>query len=258
MPPILTEHADPIQLARELRKRPLPIALLLDYDGTLVPIALRPEDALMDDEMRILLGALAQRADVHVAIVSGRALEPLLALTGTLPGVTLAVNGGLRIVDDAGDWVHPDVSRALPSLRRMQAVLETIVKRNAGAVVEDKTITLALHYRACPEQKAMLGEAVLEALTPDLQLIHGKKVFEIQPRVSWDKGDAVAQLLKRWNVSKSCIFAGDDVIDEPALLTVQARGGLGIRIGDALDDSVAQWRLPDVDAMKVFLRALEG
>lgn len=251
----MTSQANPVQLAREFRTRPPPRAWLFDYDGTLVPMAERPEKALLDDDMHDLLHALARRADTRVAIVTGRALTALLSLTGPLSGVTLAVNGGLRIVDEGSDWIHPDVPAALPSLRRAKAVLEELVKRAPGAMVEDKSISLALHYRACPHLKPMLERSTLDALEPDLRLIHGKKVFEIQPRIAWDKGKAAAHLLKRWGVSNSCLFAGDDVIDEPALQAVQACGGLGVRVGDASDDSVAHFRLPDVDAMKALVTA---
>lgn len=254
----MTPQASPRQLADEILNRPKPFGWLLDYDGTLVSMAPRPEDASMREDMRALVLSLAQRADTRVAIITGRALQPLLALTGPLPGVSLAVNGGLRLVQGGTDWVHPDVRATLPALGRVRAALEAFAKHAPAVIVEDKTYTLALHYRACPRLEPELEALVTNTLTPELRLIRGKKVFEIQPRVAWDKGHAATHLLEHWNISTSCLFAGDDVIDEPAIRAVQKRGGLGIRVGGVGDDSMAQWRLSDVGDMKKLLEAVLG
>lgn len=247
--------ADPRELAARLHRRRGPVGLLFDYDGTLTPIVQRPGEATLEDDVRTRLLNLVARPDTHVAIVTGRGLEQLRALTGALPGITLAVNGGLRVVDADGDRVHPEVARARPLLERAVARLEQLAARAPGAVVEDKTYSLALHFRACPQLEPMLAAAMNEELEPGLRVIHGKAVFELQPDVAWDKGAACTELLDRWGVTDACLFAGDDTIDEPAFEAVQDRGGLGVRVGDA-SATAANERLPDLDAIRVLLTAL--
>lgn len=230
------------------------LGLLLDYDGTLTPIVARPDEARLAATTRALLLALVARSNIRLGIVTGRGLEGLLSLTGELAGVTLAVNGGVRVVDAEREWIHPDAQRARPALERLMLSLGTLPE---GALVEDKTYSVAIHYRGCPGAEGLLEERIRSGLDAALRVLPGKCVFEIQPRLDWDKGRAATQILDDWGVGNRCLFAGDDVIDAPALRTVRARGGVSIQVGGA-QPTEAEWRVASPEALLAHLRSLAG
>lgn len=242
------QEATPRELAEQLARRAAdgPAGVLLDYDGTLAPIATLPEGAQPGPETRAALLALAARARMRVAVLTGRSVNGLLTASGPLAGITIAGNGGLSIVGGGIEWVHPDVARNLPALRAVATRLTQVALQFPGSRLEDKELSIALHFRLAPEAAAPLLEEVHTALTEEgagLRLVHGKMVYEIQPDVPWDKGAAAAALLKRWGIDTAAMFIGDDVIDEPAFVEMNRRGALGVRVGRPDAATNAAWRL---------------
>ena len=241
------------------RARLGPLGLLLDYDGTLVEIAPRPEDARLSAPVRSRLARLCARGDVRVGIVTGRSLDGFRAVCGSVEALAVASNGGFRVTDPEGDWVHPEAQRLAPLMATFAARLTSFVDAHPGTQIEDKTYSLALHYRRAPQFEAALRQEVGVCVSLGagaVRTVEGKAVLELQPAIDWDKGRALEVICDRWGTAEATVFLGDDVIDEPAFAAVKRRGGLGCRI--AADDAPthARARLASVPAVHAFLDRL--
>ena len=237
------------------------LMLALDYDGTLVPIADRPDLATFDDEGRALLRALATRHDV--AIVTGRALPDVRALVG-VDEVTYAGNHGFEI---EGPSLSYRPAPELPEI--VEAAGEDAQARLTGiegVVLERKGYSLSVHYRLVDEaQVPGVRQAVdaVVAAAPGMKLHHGKKVFEIRSDRAWHKGAAVGWLVDRIDdaagrdrLPRRLLALGDDVTDEDMFREVTGRGGLAVRVGPEPAQSVATHRLPDPAAAREILATL--
>jgi trehalose 6-phosphate phosphatase len=186
-------------LLAPLAATPERTALILDVDGTLAPIVARPELAQVPAETRAELTRLAGRYAL-VACLSGRAGDDAARLVG-VPGVETVGNHGLELLPDADA-----LAGTIAAFRR------TIADRWA---VEDKRLTLSLHFRESPDQDAAVQtlEAIAaEAERAGLDARWGRKVLEIRPRVAADKGTAVRALLARPDLRLG-LYAGDDTTD---------------------------------------------
>ena len=249
------DHLDEI-LERMTRGR---LALFLDYDGTLTPIVERPEDATLSPEMRDLLETLSDRA--VVAIVSGRDLADVQGMVG-LEGLRYAGSHGFDIAGPGGLRMrHEEARESLPDLDEVETELTRALGSIQGARVERKHFAIAVHYRAVPEERIEEVEAAVdEALEgrTSLRKKGGKKIFELQPDVEWDKGRAVLWLLEELDLAHPDavpVYVGDDVTDEDAFRALRDRG-LGIRVGDEAEDTRAHFTLADTDELERFLREL--
>ena len=244
----------PADLLREAAGRRL--AVFLDYDGTLTPIVERPEDAALDPKTREVLERLARR--YPVAIVSGRDLEDVRQRVG-LPDVHYAGCHGFEIAGPRGNRVHGAAAAAAPQLAAAADQVALEVKGLPGVQLERKRFTLAVHYRRARESDVRAVHQAVEraqARHPALRVTSGKKVFELQPDVDWDKGRAVLWLIETLALQDALpVYVGDDVTDEDAFRTLAGRG-VGIAVLDAPRDTAARYVLPDTDAVREFLAAL--
>lgn len=217
-------------------------SLFLDFDGTLVEIAPRPDAVAVDARLRALIARLAARLGGRVAIVSGRGAEEIETLFGR-PGVPIGGSHGaeLRGVADA---VMPERPAALDLVAdRFRALAAAI----PGVLVEVKPLGVGLHYRGVPEAEdacRTLAEAL--AASTGLTLQRGKMVFEL--RAPGDKGRAIAALMAAPPFAGSRpVFLGDDLTDEPGFAIAARLGGAGVLVGPARSTE-ASYRLPDVAA----------
>lgn len=222
--------------------------LLLDFDGTLVEIAARPDAVVVPRELPTLIGALQAALDGRVALVSGRPADEVRALIGR--PVHVVGSHGLEFAwsDRPAEMaVRPD------GLDAALAAMRDFAGRHPGALVEDKPLGAALHFRSVP---ALEHDAV--ALVTRLAEEHGLKLqagkMMIEARVGGgDKGSAIRRLmLEPGFAGKRPLFMGDDVTDEPGFVAAQALGGAGVLVGEARD-SAARHRLPDVAAVRDWL-----
>ncbi|MDH3670522.1 MAG: trehalose-phosphatase [Gammaproteobacteria bacterium] len=237
-------------------KRP---AVFLDYDGTLTPIVDRPELAIMTSEMRATIRVLATVCPT--AIVSGRGLADVAALV-KLEELIYSGNHGFEISTPGTSTVHSDKGK--PFTEAVAAISEHIAQEIAdidGAFVENKTYSLSVHYRLVAPQRVAEIEGVVDAaLTdyPNLHKRHGKKVFEIRPKIDWDKGKAVLLLLQTLALDGPevvPIYIGDDITDEDAFRALKGRG-IGVLVGTEERESVADYILHDTDETQRFLHVL--
>jgi trehalose 6-phosphate phosphatase len=226
-------------------------ALFLDLDGTLAPIAARPQDVGYDPRLTRLLDALQAALDGRLAVISGRALADIDRILEGRVACVAAVHGLVRRAADGSLWEetpHPALPLAAERLQRF-------AERDSGLLVEDKALSIALHYRLAPrmaaEAAAFVGRLAEET---GLTLQPGDMVEELRTPGP-TKGDSVRAFMRAPPFAGARpVFLGDDHTDEPGFEAVQALGGVGVQVG-ARRPTVAHFRLADVDAA---LSWLEG
>jgi trehalose 6-phosphate phosphatase len=183
-------------LAR-LSEDPALAAVLLDVDGTLAPIVARPELAEVPAETRAEVARLAERYAL-VGCISGRSGEEARRLVG-VEGVVYVGVHGLELAPEAERWretLRPFAQLEWPWL-------------------EDKGLTVALHWREAADEQAARAEleGIAErAEATGLQARWGRKVLELRPPVQADKGTAVRTLLEKRGLRRA-LYAGDDTTD---------------------------------------------
>ncbi|MDD4857736.1 MAG: trehalose-phosphatase [Candidatus Krumholzibacteria bacterium] len=240
------------------------VLLLLDFDGTLAPIAPTPHEAALPDETRRELERIVDRSVCSVGIISGRALGDIQAKVG-VTGITYVGNHGLEIA-------RPDEKPrriAMPQfhilLDRLKEELAARLATFPGAIIEDKGCSLAVHYRSVEEKdRPRVKQAVHETVGTfggerEIRLGTGAMVLELRPPISCDKGTIVLSLLRseaRRRVGKSvfAIYLGDDATDEDAFKAIRGRGW-GILVGKPRI-SYAEYYLNDPGEVLTFLRHL--
>jgi trehalose 6-phosphate phosphatase len=202
-------------------------ALVFDVDGTLSPIAARPELAVVPKETRSELRRLAERYAL-VACLSGRAGLDAQRLVG-VDGIEYVGNHGLEL--------HPDARALATAIARFRDAV--------GLPVEDKGVSLAYHYREAADETAARVElegVAQSALLAGLEPRWGRKVLEVRPQVEADKGTAVRTLIERARASRA-LYAGDDTTDVDAFRGLSEAGlDHAVRIAVASDEGPRELR----------------
>ncbi len=224
------------------------VLLLFDYDGTLTPIVARPETATLPDETRGLLLELAGMERFVVGVVSGRGLADLEALVA-VPGLVYAGNHGLEIRGGGMDFVHPEAPAFEASLAEVAQLLERELSDVPGVVVDNKRLTLTVHFRNAPDSHgALVDGTVVAAAAPyvdagRMKITRGKKVVEVRPNLDWGKGEAIERIREDCGDSPLPMFFGDDQTDEEGFAAVQNAGGIAVFVGLERDATLALHRL---------------
>ena len=238
------------------RMRGQPVALFLDYDGTLTPIVARPELAVLDAATRSALRRAA--AGGFVAILSGRDLADVRAMVDT-EGLWFAGSHGFEIAAPDGTRTEIDEARGhQQALREAADDLDRGVASIPGAWVERKRYAVAVHFRQVEDERVPEVEAALDRALdahPGLRKTGGKKIFELRPDIEWDKGRALWALFERAGLRRGevlPVFVGDDLTDEDGFTAI-APDGIGIVVADDDRVTAASYRLDDPDAVREFL-----
>lgn len=237
-----------------------PVAVFLDFDGTLSPIVDDPDAAGISAPMRDAVRELSTRATV--AVVSGRDRADVQRRVG-IDGLFFAGSHGMDIAGPDHDHVAPAADAAVPAIEAAEARLREGTEGIDGAVVERKRFSVAVHYRrVADDEVARIRDLADQALAanPQLRAHPGKKVIDLVPDIDWNKGHAVRWLLDTLELdpeSHLILYLGDDETDEDAFRAL-ADGGLGIHVGPEVTDTLADYRLADQDAVESFLRWLPG
>lgn len=241
------------RLERRLRAAPVRI-LLTDFDGTLVRIRRRPSDVRLAKSTARLLAAIRDAGCV-VGVVSGRGLEDLLSLV-RVPGLWYAGSHGYRLRDPAGRMI----SLATPAERRRIARAVRWLRPRLGKIpairLDVKHASVAVHYRTASPRAAHRAREVIERLlTRDagLRLLSGKKVWELLPGESVDKGVAVRRLLAEIRAPRGRFVAylGDDTTDESVFRKLA--GGVTIVVGRR-PGTAARYSLRSMGEVRELLR----
>ena len=234
-----------------------PLALFVDYDGTLTPLVDHPSQAKLKKPVRAAIEAIVARSDASVTVVSGRSLEDLRKLV-PVQGVAYAANHGLDIDGPRLDrFRHEDLPVFERKTHELAESLQDLAV--AGAWVEEKGATLTYHFRAVDDeaQDHLAGEARGRILAAGFQARDAHCAIEARPPIAWDKGHAVHFVLRNrygpaWSESVRVIYLGDDQTDEDAFRVLS---GLGItfRVGSTDRPTLATRQLPNVAAVQALL-----
>ncbi|MFO8034543.1 MAG: trehalose-phosphatase, partial [Candidatus Bipolaricaulota bacterium] len=235
------------------------VIVFLDYDGTLSPIVPRPEDAVLSSEMRQTLIDLATQCTV--AVVSGRGKSDVRERVG-IDDLYYAGSHGFEISGPGGVQLeHPEAQDLLPVLDEAEQALSEQLAPIDGAQVERKKYSIAVHYRNVQGEDLQAVAQIVEQAVDrydGLRKASGKKVYELRPKIEWDKGTALLWLLQTLGLKRPDVvplYLGDDLTDEDAFQVLVHRG-IGIVVGEGTRHTEAQYKLASTDEVRVFLRDL--
>jgi trehalose 6-phosphate synthase/phosphatase len=242
---------------RRTDDHPRDVRLLLDYDGTLVPIANSPELAVPDDDVLALLDALARRSGLHVGIVSGRAFPSLNSWFGCLPIALWAEHGFWHRAGRGEPW---EAAGSVPSrwMQQVAPILGRITASTPGSHIERKTVSIAWHYRltepSLAARQAHLLRARLESELRDLpfDVLEGKKVIEVRLR-GVSKATVAERLVAGMSPHTSVVAIGDDLTDEE-LFRALPDPSVTVAVGN--EPSSAKYRVADYRAVRRMLRSV--
>ncbi|HUF87685.1 MAG TPA: trehalose-phosphatase [Thermohalobaculum sp.] len=236
---------EPISAFDTGRLRPEALAVLLDFDGTLVAIADQPGGVVLKQHTVRTLARLETLLGGAVAIVSGRSIEDIDRIFAPRRPAVAGIHG-LERRDGGGRRHGGDYDRA--ALDAIATRLGDAIADRPGLVLERKPGSVALHYRQCPELEAFCLEQArdIAARHPDARLLSGKMVVEIKLGAR-TKADAVTDFMAEPPFAgRTPLYAGDDVTDEDAFRAVAGLGGISIKIG--CGETVALYCVPDTEA----------
>jgi trehalose 6-phosphate synthase/phosphatase len=247
---------DVVRAAVERARAAPRLVLLLDYDGTLVPLVPTPELASPDPALLALLRRLAARPHTEVHLVSGRRRTTMERWFGTLP-VGLHAEHGFWSRTPGGAWTGTEV-RDTRWREPVLAILRDFAERTPGSLIEEKTAGFAWHYRtADPEHGAAQAKELSFHLSSVLssapvELIAGHKVLEVRQQ-GIHKGLVATRVLTAQPPGTLPFAMGDDRTDED-LFAALPEAGLAVHVGPA--PSRAAIRVANVAAARGLLEAI--
>ena len=238
------------------------VLLLLDFDGTLTPIVDRPEEARLFPEMEAILKLLAKKREFKVAIISGRSLSDLKERI-KIRGIFYVGNHGLEIRRGRETFIYPRAAKSIPTMKELKRILEAKLRCIEGAILEDKRVGLAVHYRLVKARDLpALKREVRQIFRPFLEkgkirVTSGKKIIEARPPIMWDKGKAASLLLDSSEQENPLpVYLGDDRTDEDAFSALDGKG-ITVFVGKPRK-SKAKFFLNNVGEVGVFLNRLSA
>jgi alpha,alpha-trehalase len=229
--------------------------VVLDFDGTLAPIAPEPNLATLPPATREVLVELRDRAPL--AVISGRGLADVRAKVG-LEGVVYAGSHGFEIEGPGLSFLHEVTAKVAPVLDTIAEALSSELSDVEGMRLERKRVSLAVHDRQVsdPRQRARI-DAVTAKMAADhgLRRKTGKRIYELGPEVDWHKGRALELIVERLAPDAVPLYVGDDTTDEDALAVLDD-AGVGVVVAAEARPTFARWRLRDPEEVRRFLSRL--
>lgn len=226
--------------------------LVFDFDGTLAPIVARPDAAQMRARTRALLASVARL--YPCAIITGRSIADI---SPRLRGVGLSCMVG----NHGGEWegATPRNRHIRAKVREWRARLGEQLAGCEGVVIEDKGLSLAIHYRQAQDQHAARS-AIRSAVTSlhAAKLVGGKCVANVVPANAPHKGTALRQIQRMFS-AESAIYVGDDETDELAFPSGASPSLITVRVGPNRSSRAAyylrgQWEIDSLLAILLALR----
>ncbi len=229
------------------------MVILLDYDGTLTPIAPKPSEARIDPERKEFLEELSRRH--RLAIVTGRDMDSFREVFGEVPETMYVVTShgakiyrGKKLIGNFLNGEVPDLSKLRERLKDLEGVL-----------LEEKEGCFAIHYREYRGDEEKVKKVFYEFLRehPPKKVIEGKKVLEAIYG-GFDKGTAVENFLRLVGrkPDEELVYIGDDTTDLFALRKVRELGGKAVFVGEKKPPE-ADILLKDVDEVYKFLASID-
>jgi len=233
------------------------LLVCLDFDGTLTPLQDEPAQVSLAPHMQRALRALTGQRGLYLAVISGRERADLQSRL-RLPGLIYAGNHGLEISGEGILFIEPTAAGCSDLIKKLAGELGRKLQAVAGAIVEDKGLTLSIHYRQVAdgdvEEVRRLVHAALAGTDHPFQLTTGNKVYDIRPRVYWNKGSAVGWIKEQLGKPDILVvYVGDDVTDEDAFAALP--DGITVKVGEP-GETVAQYHLENQAEVRKFLEWL--
>ena len=232
-------------------------ALFLDFDGTIVEFAPRPDAVCPQPGLVPALGRVAEALGRALAVVTGRPIGEIDHWLDTSVAAVAGIHGAERRSAD-GRLICAEGAVPPPGeVSRARARLAEVADAIPGVDLEDKGCAFVLHFRAAPERRQACMEAVQGLESPALEVLGGASVAELRPR-GVHKGAAIAAFMAEPPFAgRTPVFVGDDVTDEDGFRTVNAMGGVSVLAGP-LRPTAARHHLPDVASVVAWLRGIPG
>lgn len=227
-------------------------SLFLDVDGTLLALAEQPDAVSVDAQLLQLLKELRAALGGAVALITGRSVATIDGLF-TPEKLTVAGQHGAERRD--ADGLLHTLTGGREALRNAATQLRRLTENDQGLLIEDKGMSVAVHFRQAPELAGAAYNAattIARRLGPGYELQTGKMVFEIKPS-SHHKGTAIESFMQEAPFrGRVPVFIGDDLTDEYGFELVNRLDGLSIKVGPG--ESVARWRIADTESVRTWLR----
>jgi trehalose 6-phosphate phosphatase len=228
-----------------------PALLTFDIDGTLAPIVSQPWDARIPDRSQRLLAELAEHHTV--AVITGRGVADAQRMVKFKPAYLVGSHGaeGVPGFEAAAQSYARTCSTWLEALRAEDEAWRAI----PGVTLEEKTYSLAFHYRHADDHDAVRRalEARILHLSPWPRLVAGKCVLNFVPRDAPHKGDALRALLAHSSCERA-LYVGDDITDED-VFRLKLPEVLSVRV-DPASTSAAELFLDNQREVELLLDAL--
>jgi len=237
------------------------LCLMLDYDGTLVPYANKPQLAFLTEETKHILQVLSNINDVKIVIMSGRSIADIKNMV-SLDGLVYVGSHGLEIdYPGGGSFVHPIPEEFKEKVTSLNHNLqnECCVK---GAWVENKGTIMTYHYREVPlEDRKVLTEKAREIIKDAGFLsVDAHCAIEAKPPIQWDQGQAAINVLRTiygldWIERVKVIFACDDNTPQESVRVLKGVA-FTVSVSNELNSVSchANLRLPSTDAIHTLLK----
>ncbi|KAG6576668.1 putative trehalose-phosphate phosphatase 4, partial [Cucurbita argyrosperma subsp. sororia] len=218
------------------------IVVFLDYDGTLSPIVDDPDRAFMSPEVK----EFVKLRNLHYAGSHGLDI--------------MAPNSD----NEANGVSYQPAKKFLPEIQQIKRALEEESRKIEGALVEDNTFCVSVHFRHVHEKDLAKLEKKVETVMenyPDFHVTQGKKVMEIRPTINWNKGHAMEYYLHTLGHNDTDdvvpLYIGDDQTDEDAFKVIQRKGqGIAILVASIPKHTNASYSLKDPSEVLAFLLRL--
>jgi trehalose-phosphatase len=235
--------------------------IFLDFDGTLSPIARTPDSAVLPGSTKKIITELSKCGRIKLAVISGRKLLDIKKIVG-INNIIYAGNHGMEIQGKGIKRTIKVPKWFAAATKNIKAAIRSKTKNVKGVIIEDKGLTLAVHYRMAEGKmrqqikKAFRLAAAPYVLNGGIIIRKGKMLYEARPNINWDKGKAAILLFKRSLMKNTLpIYIGDDETDKDAFKALRKRGitvfvGRKARFG-------AKYYLRDTKDVKRFLSKLK-
>jgi trehalose 6-phosphate phosphatase len=210
-----------------------------------------------------MLQELRRVHNMTLGVISGRALDDIKNKVG-VKGIIYAGNHGLEIEGPGISFINPLADEIKPLIKMISYILHKTFETARGVFVEDKGLSLSVHYRLAEDSQTENVKSTLEHVVGGAQasgkikISNGKKVFEVKPGVEWDKGKAIKLLMKKYGKGGRHsglvpIFLGDDLTDEDGFKVIEKYGnGFSIFVGEPNMDTSARYYLNSPPEVEIF------
>ncbi len=233
---------------------PRTATFFIDFDGTLVEIAERPDAIDVPDDLPAILADLDNLTAGRVVIVTGRPVDAVCDFLGGFKGPVIGSHGAEERVGGALAG-HPLIGSEV--VQRLGDMTEAFAATHPGLICERKPASAVLHFRTAPEHEATAYQflSMLEDSHEGFELHHSKMAYELRPSdISKDASMARIMALDGFSGTRP-VFFGDDVTDEPAFAWVNDQdGGISVKVGSG--DTSARYRMETPAAARASLKSL--